>query len=171
VSHRSAQPVVYRIDADDRIVAVNGAWRAFARENGAPQLAAGAVGRRLWDFVSGRTVVHVWESLFDGVRGGGVATVPYRCDSPDQVRRMEMSLRGFADGSVELVSTTLAVEERPTRVDLVRACSWCNRYLGDEWLELEAAVEELGLLEHEPPITHGICPECLTRLRASAERR
>jgi len=43
-------------------------------------------------------------------------------------------------------------------------CGWCKRIpdSGGRWMEIEAALPRLGLLEQEllPAISHGICDEC-----------
>ena len=52
--------------------------------------------------------------------------------------------------------------------ELLRVCGWCKRVAvaADEWVEVEVAVERLGLLAHDPPVgvTHGMCPDCFTRV-------
>lgn len=163
MSNRSAHPVVYRIDAGDMLVEVNDAWRAFALENGAPSLADGAVGTSLWAAIDGAELRHVWGILLDRARAGAPVDVPYRCDGPGMRRHMRMTMRGFPDGGVEFVSRILDAEPRePVPTDeLLRACSWCNRFHVGEWLEPEDATERAGLLgAAPPPITHGICEDC-----------
>ena len=174
MSHTSAQPVVYRIDGDDRLVAVNDAWCAFARENGAPQLADGALGTSIWDAVHGAETRHVWEVLLSRARAGVAVDVPYRCDAADERRRMRMSLRAFPGGVVEFVSETVGVEPREPvpSYELLRACSWCNRFFVGEWVEPERAVAEAALLDGEPPaFTHGMCPDCSARILSVAAPR
>ena len=46
---------------------------------------------------------------------------------------------------------------------LLMVCSWCKAVEADHmWLEMERAVERLGVLAAQvlPPISHGICPPC-----------
>jgi len=50
---------------------------------------------------------------------------------------------------------------------VLRIGSWCKRvYTDAAWLEVEDAVERLGLFESEelPAISHGMCPSCETGL-------
>jgi hypothetical protein len=91
---------------------------------------------------------------------------------------MRMEIRRAEDETLEFISLTLRVEERPPvhLLDPARAdpgrepvpiCSWCKRVLvEEEWREVEDAVQRLGLFDTEttPPLTHGICPECAIRV-------
>jgi hypothetical protein len=175
VSQQSAYPVVYRIDGDDKIVFVNDAWRTFAADNGAPALADGVVGTSLWDAIGGAETRHVWQLLLRRARDGADVVVPYRCDSAAERRHMRMSLRRLPGGDVEFVSETVESDRRDPveRYELLRACSWCNRFDLGGWVDPEEAADQAGLLEAEPaPITHGICPDCqATVMRALEARR
>jgi len=54
----------------------------------------------------------------------------------------------------------------------IRLCSWCNAIdVAGSWVELETAVEKLGLLlgPHYPQITHALCRKCEDALRAAAK--
>lgn len=73
-----AEPLVYSLDACDRIVRVNDAWTRFALENDAPELAAQHVLRRsIWDFSTTRRPVRFTRiSSLAFARGG---RPPFRC--------------------------------------------------------------------------------------------
>ncbi|MBV8257269.1 MAG: hypothetical protein JO073_05565 [Actinobacteria bacterium] len=173
-----SEAVLYRVGPDDTILEVGGAFERFARENGAPALAQEAPGRRLWDYVLGDEVTHLWEVLLADARAGSPAVVPYRCDADDKVRRMRMRLDPAGDGSV--VFTSFIDEEAPRAPvplfavasirhgNLLASCSWCRRFDVDGWVEAEEAVERLGILSDvpPPPITHTICDDCRQQVLA-----
>src|SRR5688572_25232486 len=87
-------PVIYRVDADDRIASVNAAWDAFAEANGAPWLRRKRVlDRSIWAFLGDGVVAHVYESLLARIRSGRRAAFRFRCDSPDVKRLLAMDMR------------------------------------------------------------------------------
>jgi hypothetical protein len=168
-------PIVYRVDAADRITYVNDAWDAFARQNeGASVMAAGVVGRPLWGFISDLTTLTIYQRLLGRIRVGNELRFSYRCDSPSHRRVMEMQISRADDaGSVEFRSVMLAEEHRqPTPIapkSLQRMCGWCNRLdVGGAWMEIEEALPRLRMMERESPpmITHGICESCLETMEA-----
>ncbi len=171
-------------DADHRIAWTSANWDRFARENGAPELASGGVvGHPLWRYVEGAETRLVYEAVFERVRHTGrEAVLPFRCDSPDLRRFMELRVARVERESgvfLEIAAELLREESRPA-VDLldpsapragatVRLCSFCKqmRVEGDRWLELEDAVAHLDLLgaDVQPPLSHGICPDCEASVR------
>lgn len=168
----------YELDRNDRLTAVSGEWDRFALENGAPAAVAGAVlGRPLWDFVDGVETVHLLRRIVGGVRASGRAgEVPFRCDGPGLERHMLFRAEPLDGGGVRI--TTRLMDEIPLPAgprapaepppELVQMCSWCNRIKvdGGAWVELSAAVARLGLFTAAtpPPITHGMCAECLAAM-------
>jgi hypothetical protein len=168
--------VVYRIDASDRIVAVNTAWGEFARANsGTHLLEPGILGQRLWHLISDLTTKELYRNLVTRVRQGFTPVrFGFRCDAPDQRRLLQMAMSAREDGGVLFEVSSLAVQDRPTvsllgtpagRVgEHMRICGWCKRMPGPEgtWLELEEAVRTLNLFDeaHLPALTHGVCPPC-----------
>lgn len=167
---------IHWVDAEDRLIAVNEAWRAFARENGAPDIADFALGRRLWDFVKGPPVVAVWRTLIDHCRKTMLAaTIPYRCDAPGMRRLCSMRITVTPDQGVEFASHIVRQESRNevrlplddgVEAGMVKMCAWCKkvRLPTNDWCELEAAGLHLGLTQDSAPsISHGMCPDCLTK--------
>jgi hypothetical protein len=169
----------YTIDADDRITAIDGAWDEFARANGAPGLTRESViGTRLFDHVVGLEPREITSLLLLRVRSGHAVSVGFRCDAPNRRRFLRLDLAPLPDERVRCSSTLVREEERPAQPlldprvprsgDMLAICSWCRRArAGERWLEIEEAVEHLGLLhEHQlPEITHTICPRCGQELR------
>ncbi|HTH46985.1 MAG TPA: hypothetical protein VMB21_05700 [Candidatus Limnocylindria bacterium] len=167
---------IYRIDAQDRVSFANGDWYAFARENGASELTASAlIGRPLSDFLCHTETKHLLEILIQKVRRTQMTMVlPYRCDSPDCRRFMELTVLPLPQSEVEFRSRILR-EERREAVRLLGAdtarteasltmCGWCKKIaLPDgRWEEVEVAVAELDLFAAPslPQIFHDICPQC-----------
>ncbi len=89
--HRS---FIWIIDAADKLVHVNDAWLAFAGENTAPQLTAASVlNQPIWRFIQGQETIYLYKQIFGRVRAGkSPVKFPFRCDSPDCRRFMEMQL-------------------------------------------------------------------------------
>lgn len=179
----SPQQVRYGIDGDDVVRWVDEAWVDFAARNGAPELVRErVVGHPLWEFVSGAATCVVWELLFDRVRTREAPlTVPFRCDTPDLLRVMELRLEPADGGALELCG--VLVREQPRRhlrlldAALPRterrfpACSFCKRVFAfGEWLEVDRAAARLGMLEVERPPTleQVICEACMARCRQQA---
>lgn len=171
---------IHTVDRDGNIAAVNDDWVKFALENGAPELVREAVaGRPIWEFMAGMETRHISRLLLDKVsRSGKGLTIPYRCDSPDLRRFMEMEIVPVDGGMVEFRSRLLKVEQRETvrlldpnagrGKEFLTICSWCRRArISSEWVELDEAVKRLGLFASSslPQLTHGMCQDCSKLVR------
>lgn len=179
--------IVYRVDADDRIVSVSSAWDPFAIANNGREVTASSVlGKNLFEFIGDRTTRHIYRQMLARIRAGGNLRYRYRCDSPDCRRLMEMQIVATAEkGGVEFRSVTVEEHPRtpmvvpqadgaldPDPEELQRACGWCNRLDVDgTWMEIEDALPRLRLLERASPptVTHGICEDCLARMTDELE--
>lgn len=175
----------YRIDAEDRVIRVNEAWREFAEANeGDDVVAEKVIGRSLWDFVSGEGIAELYWQMIQRARAGHPVEFTYRCDAPEWRRLFRMTVRAHEHGEVEFRSVLEWEEPRP-KVRLLdchqvrderwtRVCSWCQQVAmaDDTWVPVEEAVARLDLLAAEsmPKLTHGICPTCragmMTKLQA-----
>lgn len=171
--------VSYRIDAADRIVEASDSWDVFAVENKAPRLTRKEVaGRFLWDFIEGSDTRHLFRLMLSKARASlSTMRIPFRCDSPEARRFMEMEISPHPDGSIDFVCTTLKTEARTPVAfidpDVDRSnewrtiCSWCKRIKmpGGEWVALEDGIRRLDLFgsKRPPRMSHGICPEDLER--------
>lgn len=165
-------PVIYRVDACDRLVAVNDEWRRFALANGGAPIADDWMGCSLWDCIAGGTIRFFYRRLLMKVRAGQAVQVDFHCDAPTRRRQMRLTMTPVPDGGVAFTSELLSEQERaPVELPpgrLLRSCAWCARIwsLGG-WLEIEAAVSDLRLFDGAaplPPVTHGLCPDCERRL-------
>lgn len=172
------QPVVYRIDAKDRLEYVNDAWDAFARANEGESL----VGERvrmtsLWDYLSDGPTRQVYGDLLSRVRSGKRARFQFRCDSPAMRRLLSMQMITLGFGAVEFSVTALKLEPRapqalldpraPRGDRLIRICAWCKKaHVEGAWLEIEEAVAKTDWLRQPvlPQLTHGMCEACESRM-------
>lgn len=108
--------------------------------------------------------------------------LPFRCDSPDVRREMDIQITAHGSGRFVLFSARLRSQEQrqetqpllspdaPRGEQTLAMCGWCDRFLvGEEWVEVEEAMARLGLfrLAEMPAISHGICPDCGEMLMAA----
>ena len=171
----------YSIDRDDVMRAVGTVWLDFAQRNAAPELTRErVVGRPIWDFVAGGKTREIYRLLFRRVRAANTRmSLPFRCDSPDRLRFMQLELCPGDDSSIDF--TAVLERELPRRhVRLLdrlsgRAgykfsiCSFCRRVFAfGAWLEPEEAVARLGWLETEcpPELEEYVCDDCERQCRA-----
>ncbi len=169
------------IDDEDRLVRVDKGFYRFAAENGWAG-AGSSLGRSLWDFVAGEEMRKLQRMLIRRVRGrAGDVELPFRCDSPDARREMDIQIAPSPAGTLVQFKAHLRSEEArefqplldPEAVraeETVEMCGWCDRFLVDgEWVEVEEAATRLKLFQRsEPPaISHGVCPGCSEMLMAA----
>jgi hypothetical protein len=172
---------IWTIDGADKIVHVNDAWLAFAQGNSAPQLTAAVVlDQRIWRFIQGQETTYLYQQIFRRVRAGKAPVkFPFRCDSPDCRRFMEMELALLPGDAIQFTAHILREEWRDP-IDLLDAsrnrsgefvivCSWCKKINipGRGWGEIETAINVLDLFGHQsiPRMTHTICESCRSALR------
>ncbi len=170
-------PILYTIDAQDRIISVSPAWDDFARNNDAPELAGGSIiGRLLWEFIGDAGTADIYRQILSRVRAGETVRFTLRCDGPDRKRLLGMTIRPLEGDRVEFESQTIQLDPRAAIPLLgrdggsgppLKICAWCARMPLDDnrWVEVEEAVAELQLLEaaEVPRLSHGICGQCAAR--------
>lgn len=165
--------VRYRIDSQDRIRSVNSAWMRFAVENDAAHLATQVVGSALWDHIHGAEVEMVYRHLLDRVRREARSwTFPFRCDSSEARRFLDMTVTPLPQREIEFQCRLIREEPRtearilspkvPRSSQWLTLCAWCLRVKVADWLELDHAIKALGLFEQRvmPQVTHGLCDRC-----------
>ena len=167
----------YRIDADDRILAVGGQWDGFARANdGERAMAARVAGTWLYDHVHGDVSRMFVRSVFAAVRTLAQPSVrPYRCDSPRLKRFMEMLITPEADGGLRVEHRIRRVEPLPTAASFVVSgggrpcvrCSMCCRIKsGSHWHDHIVGTAGQHVAEDTAvPVVYGVCPTCLADIR------
>jgi len=169
------EPIIYRIDAEDRIIECNDAWSRFARANdGESTLPDWVIGKTLWELVCDPTLSELYRRMIAKARAGLPVQFRCRCDAPTERRVFRMTLRGQNDDEVEFTSELESCEPRPEVVwlrshasdsgNLVRICSWCARVFVQDrgWVAIEQAIEWHASLQscYNPRLTHGMCESC-----------
>lgn len=168
-------PVVYLLDAADRLYYVNRTWDWFAANNHGEHLHTEAIlGRSLWDLMTEPDACAWYGTLFAHVRAGNPVVLNIRCDSADWRRLLQLQMFAEDQGFVSCVSGVVEVMRRPyvrlldrtlpRASGTVRLCSWCGRIearLGS-WREIEDAIAQLGTMSADPlpQIEYTTCPEC-----------
>jgi len=168
---------IYRIDGSDRISEVSGNWLSFAAENLAGESCHPdrILGRLIWEFIDGPETRHLYEIVLRRVRQANMpVTLPFRCDSPDRRRYLELAIVPAGDDAIVFYSSILREEPRETvgllhpgaerSGEYIKMCSGCKKIERGEnrWVEVEAGIAELRLFEAAilPQITHGLCNDC-----------
>jgi hypothetical protein len=171
--------VVYEIDQHDRLVFVNDEWDTFALLNdGANVTRRSILTHSLWEFISDATTQQIYRKMLARIRMGRNVQFQFRCDSPECVQLLEMTVFAVGD-RVRFETRTVTADERPAvplldihmprTEDFLRVCAWCSRVLAEGlWKHVEEAMPSLGLHESPalPQISHGMCPDCVTRVMA-----
>jgi hypothetical protein len=167
----------YAVDGDDIIVSVGDDWLKFARDNGAPELSRNSViGHSLWEYVSGNSTRELYEVIFRRARDERRTLVlPFRCDSPDRFRFMQLAIESGEGPELRLTGRLLREQPRPylklldrlvTRSsDPLGICSVCLRVqiLDTTWVEAQEAVERLRLFDSVelPLLDFRVCGDCV----------
>lgn len=153
---------VYWIDRDDRIVRVNEQWDRFAESNeGHGCTSAAVLGRSLWPFITGDSTRMLIATCMDRVRVHDRPVLrPYRCDSPELARHMEMSITMEDEGLLRVEHRLVEAQPKPLERRTVvltpsRVCSTCLR------LEREGRWEDGE--RPEPGTIFAVCPDCASK--------
>lgn len=172
---------IWIIDGADKIVHVNDEWLAFAAENAELQLTASVVlNQVIWRFIQGKEINYLYQQICTRVRAGkSPVKFPFRCDSPDCRRFMEIQLSLLPGDAIRFIAHILREEWRdPVNLldasrdrsgEFLKICSWCKRINipGQGWEEIEAAIAALDLFGHHsvPRMTHTICDACYAGIK------
>ncbi len=173
--------VVYRVDAADRIVSVNDAWRSFATANDGAGL-ADPLGQSLWQHIGDQGSRDLYSLLFTSVRVSGRSlSYPYRCDSPTLRRLMDMSIEPGDEGSLVFSSRIVSTEPMPHAVMFgqslpyslgrVDVCGNCRKVRDrNGWTDIMELFNRGQITAQRNSFTtmYRICPACRTSLRQQA---
>lgn len=166
---------VYRINNEDTINFINPHWIAFAISNNYEVAYDDLIlGRRLWDFIEGAPLTHLYQSAVERVRSMERSMfLTYRCDSPDRMRLLQMRIIPLPNSHIEFHNWVIKEETRAAiplldsdaqrNEEFIRMCSRCKAvHTGKIWTPLEHAAKLQFLFESDslPQITHGLCPVC-----------
>ncbi len=170
---------IYRIDYADVITDIVDPeqWRSFAESNawvGSPH-PADVVGHKIWEFIQNRETRHLYQQIFRRIRAGLPSHIlPFRCDSPEERRYLELRTKALPNAGIEITSTFLRRELRdpvplldvslPRSSEFVTICSMCKkiRIRPETWVEIEEGLIHFKLFEEErmPGLSHGLCEAC-----------
>ena len=186
----------YHTNQWGEIIRVDDSFVDFARENWRQDFKPDdLVGDMLLDHITDATTRALYLIVIQHLQESNRSiTLPFRCDSPDIRRYMELTITPFPDGGMKWSCRLLRQEHRnPADIlagDLERSdrlllvCSWCKRCKmpewlvnstnaasGDVWVEVEEIMGLLGTLtEHRlPGISHTACPDCYQELMAAID--
>jgi len=176
----------YELDHDNRIVDVDETWSAFAAENGTDALERNKVlGRDIASYIAGWSLADMYTTVFDYVRDNQVVVVaPFRCDSPESRRYMELEIAPRPERHLQLTGRLVRQQDHPyvPLLDLKQkrngqwqvVCSVCRRIkiAGEQWLEVEDALDDPYAIPDEglPLLTHDVCPDCVAMMRGLVSR-
>lgn len=160
----------YILDSENRIISVSGYWDEFADQNNGNDVHASNVcGRSIWDFIKG-DVTRMWlESVFQFARlKNQTVERPYRCDSPDVKRFMQMRISTDENGLLRIDHELLATEKREKPVhfqyassavnNLIFRCSICGHVsINNVWVEPEQIPRHNN---ENIRVSYTVCPTC-----------
>lgn len=164
---RGLATTFYRLDADDRIIEVGGAWDAFALDNNGDEAVADAVlGTSIWSNVTGDVARMYMEAILIRARLENTPiTIDYFCNSPTLQRKSRMVLTSYGDGSVMSAHQILRVQ--PLLADasssaeiqrLIKACAICRRVrFKGKWVNAQDVATLNDLKQF-----FGMCEDCKT---------
>lgn len=168
------------IDHTAVIRAVNRRWREFAAEHSCTMADAGLGCHYLcWDPGSGPAAGRAAEGIMAVIEGATAEfALVYPCETPAALllfRLLVVGLDATAPRAALVLHVPLAANFEDLRDDarhtvsrlgaMVTICAWCSlrrRVVDGTWFEIT---------ESGPPpshVSHGVCPECLERLRTPA---
>ncbi|MEO8335289.1 MAG: hypothetical protein ABI664_09970 [bacterium] len=159
---------------------MGGDWERFAADNGALELLPPEpLGQLVKSFIADDSTAQLYSDIYAKVRRTGEPlTFPLRCDGPDVVRELSMTISPTDDGfdvrsalvsEVARAAIPVLVAPSADADALVLSCGWCKRIdVRGHWFEIEVAVQMLSLFRQArvPAITHGICDNCMKRMEA-----
>jgi hypothetical protein len=174
---------VYTIDAQDRLVFANAAFKAFHRDHvDVEPLLGGPV----WALVPDGQIRQLWELLYGRVRAVGSSMfVPMRADTAVERRLIDIELLPQHDGSIRHTCDRVWTEARaavalldpayPRDERTLRCCYWCKRIqvrLGS-WQEIEDAqlILSIEAAETLPVLAPSVCSTCKQSLLKSFPAR
>lgn len=162
---------IYRLDAFDRIIAVDEGWHELALSHDAPgAFAPEVLGRSIWRFVAGQETECYLNAIFFWCRRTGRSVeLPYRCDTPLERRWWTMRVSGAEDYGLEIrheekdrLPAPLSGLVRRSGNAARQLCSICCRgEMDGVWME---GVGYAG--RRKPAEVYTVCPTCR---RAAAE--
>ncbi len=169
---RSSNQVGYVLDPGLNLVFRNPAWDHFARENGAPELAADSIiGTNLQNVIDDSLWTFYLEAFNKVTKEQRVWELVYECSSPELFRKFLMRVHPIEPDGWLLLTHNILVEREHTPSEhgpiehylddrgQIRMCVHCRCSkrvtLPDSWDFVPGHLDRtLG------NVTHGLCPIC-----------
>lgn len=177
----------YQLNRRDQIIEVDDGWLRCAKEAGDSDLLPARILRRsLWEFIADPRTRLLQGALLRKVRSTRKPIrLPFRCDSPEMKRWMEMELTSSAGGEVDVTTSVVRTEPRAriaclaphesrSPAEILNCCGWCNAVrVGDgPWQEVEellCARPGWPASDDSVELRHQLCPRCdATLVKASS---
>lgn len=179
---------IYVLDSNDIIVFTSDNWTAFAENNQAGDSCSAdkVLNRPIWQFISGDETKHLYEIIMNKVRESKTrVSFPFRCDSPDKRRYLELLITPVGNDGLEFTSKIVREEERKAVVLLdssiarssstIKMCCICKhvRLSDGLWVEVEDAVVRMQLFDNNslPAISHVHCSSCFDLAMAEINKQ
>jgi hypothetical protein len=175
--------VTCAIDDGCRFIYCNAQWDAFAAANGAPELTRDSVlGTNFFDVIPAPLKPYYHGVFREARQSDTIVHVDYECSSPDKYRVYQMQLFPLTDTGGFLLVHSLRVclaHRRKSRdpsesryltpEGMVKMCCHCRRTrrAGSETWDWVPSY----LNQKSAPITHGMCPICLSYFYPSIAAR
>lgn len=192
--HGGDGDMAYAVDATDHLIAVDASWDRFAVANGGATIIGPRIlGRPLWDFITDAVTIDLYRSIMARARAGRSFAFPFRCDSPECRRHLEMQVSARGNDELHFRTRVVRLEAREALPDasldaspeaapvaaadlpaMLRSCSWCKRvFVAGTWIDVEEAAARHGVLDQHPSlvVTHGICESCHASMLAVIDAR
>ncbi|MCS7214609.1 MAG: hypothetical protein RMI30_00490 [Thermodesulfovibrio sp.] len=127
------------------------------------------------EYIKGDSVKMWYESIINLAKNLGInITRPYRCDSHDKKRFMEMEVIPLRNGDILINHYIIKVEEVRDHInhpflfgnikgkETILRCSICNRFhYNNSWIEIEEAIKYYKFTNIT--ISDIICNDCIKR--------
>jgi len=165
------QQVYYVLDPDGRILWIGGEWDEFALSNGGSSARSERVlATPLESHVAGAPTRQALARMIGAVREmGEPLKIDYRCDSPNMLRRFQLTIQPMKDNRVLMVHDlrdARTFEEslphwRAEDAAPARKCSFCGAvHLPDLGWNF---AEDLGA-RHPEAVDYIVCPGCAAQI-------
>lgn len=163
------------VDQNLRILWVGGEWDDFALDNRGPSAVSNQVlSTRIDDHIAGQETKEAVVSLITTVLDSqNTLTIDYRCDSPFQLRRFQMTVKPMKQDRVlvvhDLRESQNFAHPHPHwhyRHDAPASkCSFCNsvRHAEGDWTPPEQ------LETHPVAVNYLVCENCTANIRAAID--
>lgn len=172
------EKIIYWLDSKKRIEAIDGPWDEFALENDGANLSVQNVeGHNILNFVAGDVTKMWFDTLLQlaSMRDEPIVR-PYRCDSPNVKRFMQMRVVRENQNLIRLEHVLLQTEpqEFPIRFSypyliskkdghkiMYQRCSQCGRiYQGADWHEPDSLQTIIARQPADIVVAYTICQDC-----------